>query len=291
MKRYLLLRENQESGPYSVEDLSRKGLLSYDLIWEEGKSLQWMYPYEIPELSSIPVKRQQKTSTVKNTSYSPPPVFEEESVCINRLVDPVLVADEKVRDESTEANKFSFPNESKNSGLWIVGLVIALISSAFVVKNIVENFEHDPIRKEVSQAAIPVQDEMYESEEADPSYQNALTTEVIAVDTTIFATTKKPSEKELKKQVSLQATPLSTANDLQLTVKNASKQNIDRVTVEIKFLKPGGEVVKTEHFDVNAIPANGERILPIPDNHMGLKVKYRIVGIEAVHQKASIRNA
>src|SRR5579871_2039109 len=51
MTMYLLLRNNKQSGPYSVEDLKSMGLKAYDLVWLEGKSAAWRYPSEIEELS------------------------------------------------------------------------------------------------------------------------------------------------------------------------------------------------------------------------------------------------
>ncbi len=50
MNKYLLLRDNKQSGPYSVEELITKGLKAYDLVWLEGKSAAWRYPSEIEEL-------------------------------------------------------------------------------------------------------------------------------------------------------------------------------------------------------------------------------------------------
>ena len=50
---YLLLRDNKQSGPYSLEDLKIKGLKAYDLVWVEGRSAAWRYPSEIDELSAF----------------------------------------------------------------------------------------------------------------------------------------------------------------------------------------------------------------------------------------------
>ena len=50
---YLLLRDNKQSGPYSVEELKTKGLKAYDLVWVEGRSAAWRYPSEIGELSAF----------------------------------------------------------------------------------------------------------------------------------------------------------------------------------------------------------------------------------------------
>ncbi|HEV2481383.1 MAG TPA: hypothetical protein VGS79_17040 [Puia sp.] len=47
---YLLLRNNKQSGPYSLEELKSMGLKAYDLVWLEGKSAAWRYPSELEEL-------------------------------------------------------------------------------------------------------------------------------------------------------------------------------------------------------------------------------------------------
>ena len=53
MANYLLLRNNKESGPYSLDDLMELGLKPYDLIWVQGKSAAWRYPSEVEELKPI----------------------------------------------------------------------------------------------------------------------------------------------------------------------------------------------------------------------------------------------
>src|SRR5882757_6539644 len=60
MDMYLLLRNNKQSGPYSLDDLKSMGLKAYDLVWSEGKSAAWRYPCELDELSAFapPVEEQ-----------------------------------------------------------------------------------------------------------------------------------------------------------------------------------------------------------------------------------------
>lgn len=60
MNQYLLLRDNKQSGPYTVDELAAKGLKAYDLVWLEGKSAAWRYPSEIAELKPFaPVVEEQ----------------------------------------------------------------------------------------------------------------------------------------------------------------------------------------------------------------------------------------
>ena len=53
MSSYLLLRNNKESGPFTIEEVRSMSLKTYDLIWVVGKSAAWRYPGEIPELKSF----------------------------------------------------------------------------------------------------------------------------------------------------------------------------------------------------------------------------------------------
>ncbi|TAH05198.1 MAG: DUF4339 domain-containing protein [Sphingobacteriales bacterium] len=51
--KYLLLRDNKQSGPYSLDDIKIMGLKKYDLVWVEGKSAAWRYPCEVDEFKSF----------------------------------------------------------------------------------------------------------------------------------------------------------------------------------------------------------------------------------------------
>ena len=56
---YILLRNNKESTPLSLGELTRMGLKPEDLVWVEGQSVCWLGPGEIQELRSLvgkPVK-------------------------------------------------------------------------------------------------------------------------------------------------------------------------------------------------------------------------------------------
>ncbi|HEU0111043.1 MAG TPA: hypothetical protein VFQ73_09215 [Flavisolibacter sp.] len=49
-KVYLLLRNNRQTGPHSLEELLQLQLQPFDLIWVEGKSYGWAYPTEVESL-------------------------------------------------------------------------------------------------------------------------------------------------------------------------------------------------------------------------------------------------
>ncbi|MGZ5286433.1 MAG: hypothetical protein ACXWB9_04570 [Flavisolibacter sp.] len=50
-KIYLLLRNNKQTGPHSLEEMQQLTLLPSDLVWVEGKSVGWSSPAEIPALA------------------------------------------------------------------------------------------------------------------------------------------------------------------------------------------------------------------------------------------------
>jgi hypothetical protein len=53
MSSYLLLRNNKESGPFTIDEIKGMSLKAYDLIWIVGKSAAWRYPGEINEIKSF----------------------------------------------------------------------------------------------------------------------------------------------------------------------------------------------------------------------------------------------
>jgi hypothetical protein len=53
MKEYMLLRNNKETGPHSLDELKEMGLKPFDLVWHQKKSAAWKYPSEIDELAAL----------------------------------------------------------------------------------------------------------------------------------------------------------------------------------------------------------------------------------------------
>jgi hypothetical protein len=53
MSSYLLLRNNKETGPFTIDEIKGMSLKPYDLLWIVGKSAAWRYPGEINEIKSF----------------------------------------------------------------------------------------------------------------------------------------------------------------------------------------------------------------------------------------------
>lgn len=63
-KVYLVLRNNQQTGPFTIGELLQQQLKSSDMIWVEGKSTAWTY---VSELELIPFSKSAKPSQESST--------------------------------------------------------------------------------------------------------------------------------------------------------------------------------------------------------------------------------
>lgn len=68
--------------------------------------------------------------------------------------------------------------------------------------------------------------------------------------------------------------------NLELTVTNDSKYKLDKVTVELQYLKPSEEPLKTELVQFHSVSPNGSLTMRIRDTNRGIKVLYKIVDIQ-----------
>lgn len=76
-KVYLLLRDNQRTGPHSLEELLELQLQPFDLVWVDNRSTGWRYPSEIDSLKSY--VGVDSTSITQSESI-PQPTVEQKSV-------------------------------------------------------------------------------------------------------------------------------------------------------------------------------------------------------------------
>jgi hypothetical protein len=97
MNKYLLLRDNKESGPYSLDQIRVLNLQQYDLVWIEGQSLVWKYPSEIHELKSfVPAAESSLASFIHARKESQMAYFSrnyEDLFCKELHIEPVALPD------------------------------------------------------------------------------------------------------------------------------------------------------------------------------------------------------
>ena len=96
MSSYLLLRNNEESGPFTIEEIKGMSLKTYDLLWVVGKSAAWRYPGEINELKSFapPLPEQIINSNLKK------PGIEVTSI-VTSNIKKTDSSDERIRENSS----------------------------------------------------------------------------------------------------------------------------------------------------------------------------------------------
>lgn len=118
MASYLLLRNNKETGPYTLEALIELGLKPYDLVWVEGKSAAWRYPSEVEGLKFYaPVVEEQpfdrffkKPPELKSEIKEQKPVVQEK-IQVLQLETKSLKDQESIAHNDEE--NFEFNNSKK----------------------------------------------------------------------------------------------------------------------------------------------------------------------------------
>lgn len=111
MKKYLLLRDNKQTGPYSIDDIRALGLKPYDLIWVDGRSAAWRYPGEIDEFKSFapqveeqPYDRFYKKSPAETKKASDNQLTEEKPRIIAENKPKIIAAEQDALPKETDPN-------------------------------------------------------------------------------------------------------------------------------------------------------------------------------------------
>lgn len=157
MNKYFLLRENNESGPFTLEEMRNKHLLKTDLVWVEGLSAQWNHPTELDELKEhvqlfhLTYREQQPvrqhSQKVGDTPVAFAPQIKRDrqySWLTGSKMHPLVLKERKdARERSMRTDRrFEFRGSLRPSrGLWLAGLFAGMLATAFVVKKLVDTFD------------------------------------------------------------------------------------------------------------------------------------------------------
>lgn len=248
MKSYLLLRDNQESGPYTIEDLKKEGLQPQDLVWIEGESNCWKFPGEIEELkafikapekkkvapkkshtaSSVPVAKA-GTSTPAESEQAPVVIMENQPAgdygYYSEQEAKELFADFKL--QSTVKRRYSLGSNL----VALLVLAIGVAMTAYVVRSIVLSFGGEPLQ---SAQATEIQSVSYESEHAayggaQPQVQHAIYREMMPLPPTEKTEEVKPADEKAKEPEKPEATT---------EAKKATPEPDKKENVEVKKEEP-----------------------------------------------------
>ena len=99
-KIYLILRNNKQNGPYTLDELVQLNLKQHDLIWVEGRSAGWRYPTEIEALKPYVAGAPADPAGQKNTSMPTEPA--------DAPIRTISTADAVAVKQSSKAGKHIF---------------------------------------------------------------------------------------------------------------------------------------------------------------------------------------
>lgn len=289
MKSYLLLRDNLQSGPYTLDEIRHKELHPLDLVWIEGTSTCWMYPQEVEELKMF-VKPGRKSSGRKNNQKSKQPeavtttnIPQPESELLS-LTSSIAIANanasagfqsynpyqETDRDlfqdfKSPVSVKTRYGLRSNLVALMIV--VIGVAMTAFVVKNIVESFGHQPLS---SGEATQIESINYESEHAALASQPVKAQAAVIKEAVLPATiAEDPVEKtevkpvvieEPKRTVKTEAIPDPVVENKSSKLEDDKDNAVASTTVEDKKEAEPKETPKKDVKSLLNVSANDYKV-------------------------------
>lgn len=163
MVRYYLLRDNRETGPYTLTELKGKTLFSTDLIWIEDESTCWSAPTEIPGLEGISLaEKQTPLARPKPRSKNATQSFQGVSTTNvpaagEMLFSEIYLPPEDYVPPSFESLKEKYAQKKPQKHSWkrqiniganlmgLLTLFIGLGLSAYMIKKAVENIEYEPV--------------------------------------------------------------------------------------------------------------------------------------------------
>lgn len=300
MKKYFLLRDNKETGPYSLEEVAGKGLKPLDLIWIEKESTAWEYVTEISELKGVVstdstpgIKKSKKIYVSLPQQPSKDQVqFEKEYSEFDK--------EEKKEFKPSDFKENYLPQPRKpiwNRQLFVSGGIVnlaavflGLVVSAFIIKKMVDGFSF----KEQTAAAMPIVPEQIPQPNED--FKNALVTETLPVLKKEETPAKKLKSPDVKKQLALKANDYKVGifggiSDLQLTLYNASEQMIDKAIIEVEYLKRNGDVVHSQNIYFTSIKPGKNQMVAVPSSERGMKIRYKITKLTTKEYKPVPKNA
>jgi hypothetical protein len=286
MSNYLLLRDDQQIGPYTFEQLKALRLEPTDLVWVQGRSDGWTSATEVEELREL-IKTPGKTDQANAI-----PGFQNSgSLAFDRFTSNESPGLETKYSRPLEEIKEMYVQHLQKTGKtkWYKTALVAAIIAVLVLSGVVIKYSMDkPEQVQIKEAgtAVPPSGEAVTNSQ---NFQNALSKEFIPYE----PKPKKIKPKDLKKLVSVQVNDyevklLGGIKNLDVTVQNFSEHLLDEVTIKIDYLKPKGEIINSEVVTINNIKSGEAKTIEVPPSSRGVKVKYSIVDVHSQEYKAIV---
>lgn len=105
-------------------------------------------------------------------------------------------------------------------------------------------------------------------------------------ETEVSTTSASKPENELTGLVSVKSNNYQRGafggiRNLELTLSNQSKYLLDKVIIELQYIKPNEQPLRSEKILFKSIPPRGVLTIAIPPSNRGIKVAYKIFSIES----------
>lgn len=201
MKKYLLLRNNKQTGPYTSEELLEMGLKAQDLLWMEGKSAAWRYPGEFDEFKTHPSVLQDAQpdrlfTDVQNLVFH---LAEDEKIPVHHFPDDELIEfPTMARFMDLDANDNQETTKEKITSTGIIPVESGIQEDIPEIKPIFE----EPVSIDIEKESIaPVEESIDTVESVEPAIISAdkiIDTDIPAVpESTPEAGIETSPEKEI----------------------------------------------------------------------------------------------
>lgn len=263
-KVYLLLRDNQPSGPYSLADLESVHLTEKDLVWDISKNSGWCYPFEMglpftlspgaeeKKVAYNPIKTQtageQPEKLVKEEEEKPSvSSFDDTDLTIDQLSQKItqirqklMFVEEHMRDDLTpppapEPVKTELPKkEKKKRSRWkllaaaAVLIVLVITSLGFLVYQN-QNEQNSTAKKKP--VITYVDPSTLEVPEADANAVGPETLDSVAAAAAVRANdSTRIAEEKLKAAGKPTATSKKKVNKKPVTVQKKKNTTVDSIS-------------------------------------------------------------
>jgi hypothetical protein len=97
---------------------------------------------------------------------------------------------------------------------------------------------------------------------------------------------RKISLNEIRSQVSVKTNDYDVGSfggikNLKLTITNHSKYELDKVAVEVQYLKPMNEFLRSELVSVSSLSPGETKVIEVKKSNRGVKVNCKVSGVRS----------
>lgn len=269
MKKYLLLRDDRKSGPYSLEQLARMRLRPRDLLWIETESSKWKYAGELIECISLIKHKCTEAEKPDDRAQQQIDAQPMPSSAFAAVAATGMVHNNEEKDNKYAAPLLSGTIKHLRTSISLLALSLGVVLAVPVVKNIVE-YNHAN-----GSAALPVIDRQ-EYTRPGPDFKKTIVTEIVPVymhhPVEEKQKTGATNEQQIK-NTTCRVAAFDGINGIQLAVFNTSSDWVDKALVSLDYIQPNGDVLQSENLVFTSIKPHRSQTIDLPDSRPGVRLR------------------